>query len=84
MALNIKDAETGRLSRDLARLAGESVTQAVKIALGERLARERRRRGKTIDWSGLREKQEEMARIPIVDDRTSDVLLDYDDGGLPR
>jgi antitoxin VapB len=39
MALNIKDAETERLASEVARLAGESKTRAVKVALAERKAR---------------------------------------------
>lgn len=50
MALNIKDAETERLAAEVAELAGESKTRAVKVALQEhkeRLARRivRRDRG---------------------------------------
>lgn len=37
--LNIKDEETVRLARELASEMGESVTQAVRIALQERRAR---------------------------------------------
>lgn len=37
--LNIKDEETVRLARELAAELGESVTQAVRIALQERRAR---------------------------------------------
>ena len=39
MALNIKDAETERLASEVAKLAGESKTRAVKVALAERKAR---------------------------------------------
>src|SRR3546814_20522358 len=39
MALNIKDEETDRLARELAREAHESITVATRIALEERLAR---------------------------------------------
>jgi antitoxin VapB len=39
MALNIKDRETERLAAEVAALAGESKTRAVKIALQERRAR---------------------------------------------
>lgn len=39
MALNIKDAETERLAAEVAALAGESKTRAVKIALQERRRR---------------------------------------------
>jgi antitoxin VapB len=39
MALNIKDPETERLAAEVAALAGESKTRAVKVALQERRAR---------------------------------------------
>ena len=50
MALSIKTAEADELARSLARLTGETMTEAVTAALRERLARERARR--TMD-SGL-------------------------------
>jgi antitoxin VapB len=43
MALNIKDAETERLAAEVAALAGETKTRAVKVALEERRQRLRRR-----------------------------------------
>lgn len=42
MGLNIKNAETYRLARAVARLTGESMTRAVTVALRERLERVRR------------------------------------------
>jgi antitoxin VapB len=44
MALSIKTDEADRLARALARLTGETMTEAVTAALRERLARERARR----------------------------------------
>jgi antitoxin VapB len=44
MALSIKTAEADELARSLARLTGESMTEAVTAALLERPARERARR----------------------------------------
>ena len=41
MALSIKTEEADRLARDLARLTGETMTQAVTVALRERLERQR-------------------------------------------
>ena len=84
MALNIKDPQTDRLARQLADLTDESITDAVKTALRERLEREQRRRGKSIDWELLRAKQEEIAQLPVADRRDPDELLDYDETGLPR
>ena len=49
MALSIKTAEADALARNLARLTGESMTDAVTIALRERLARERARRESQAD-----------------------------------
>ncbi len=39
MALNIKDPEAERLAREVAALAGETKTRAVRIALAERKER---------------------------------------------
>jgi antitoxin VapB len=43
MALSIKTEEADRLARELAELRGESITQAVTVALREQCARERLR-----------------------------------------
>lgn len=42
MALNIKNEETCRLADELAQLTGETVTDAITVALRERLEREKR------------------------------------------
>ncbi len=44
MALSIDTTEADELAHSLARLTGESMTEAVIVALRERLARERARR----------------------------------------
>ena len=41
MALSIKTEEADRLARELSSLTGESMTEAVTVALRERLTRER-------------------------------------------
>ena len=69
--------------KDCARVV-DAFLDAVKAALRDRLEREQRRRGKKIDWALLRRKQEEIARLPIADDRSADQLLGYDEAGLPR
>ena len=84
MALSIKDPEADRLARALARRTGETLTQAVIIALRERLDREERREG------GVRDMVEEAmaigrhcAALPVRDSRAPDELLGYDERGLP-
>jgi antitoxin VapB len=47
MALSIKTVEADKLARALARLTGETLTEAVTAALRERLHRERARRAAT-------------------------------------
>ena len=44
MSLNINREQARRLAEELARLTGESLTEAVAEAIRERLERERRRR----------------------------------------
>lgn len=83
MALNIKDPETDSLVRQLAELTGENITDAVKKAVTDRLEQERRRRGKKIDLKRLRRIQAEAAKLPVVDGRSPDELLGYDEWGLP-
>ncbi|MGH6885730.1 MAG: type II toxin-antitoxin system VapB family antitoxin [Geminicoccales bacterium] len=85
MALSLEDAETDRLAREVAELTGESLTEAVRTALAERLEREWRRRGRA---KSLAERLDEIAlhcaRLPNYDPRTPDEIIGYDEYGLPR
>jgi antitoxin VapB len=47
MALSIKTREADQLARDLAKLTGETMTEAVTVALKERLEREKAARAET-------------------------------------
>lgn len=49
MALSIKSDEADRLTRELVRLTGETITEAITVALRERLARERATRKAAAD-----------------------------------
>ena len=84
MALNIKDPDTDRLVRQLASLTGESLTEAVQAAVRERLARERRRRGRAIDRDEVMRIARRIAARPVRDGRSPDEILGYDEHGLPR
>jgi antitoxin VapB len=83
MALSLKDAETDRLAREVAKLTGESLTEAVRTALAERLERERRKRGHA---KGLAERLDELAKecaaLPDYDTRTPEEIVGYDDKGI--
>jgi antitoxin VapB len=83
MALNIKSAEADRLARELAAITGESITEAVTRALESRLAQERRKqRGSREELrQALREISERCARYPVLDPRSDDEILGYNDIG---
>ncbi len=83
MAISIKDAETDRLARALAAVTGESLTEAIRRALHERLERESHRARRGID-AEVRRIQERVARLPIVDSRPASEILGYDEHGLPH
>ncbi|HEY7444116.1 MAG TPA: type II toxin-antitoxin system VapB family antitoxin [Vicinamibacterales bacterium] len=84
MAISLKDPEADRLARAVAARTGETLTEAIIVALRERLARlgGRRRRRRLRDE--LREIAERCARLPTLDARTAEEILGYDDEGLPR
>lgn len=83
MALNIKSPEADRLARELASLTGESITDAVTKALKERLARERRKHRSSREElrQALREIAERAASYPVLDPRSDDELLGYNEIG---
>lgn len=83
MPLNIKDAETHELARKLAELTGESLTKAVKHALAEKLAREKKARGRRELADALDQIALHCAGLPKRDTRTSDEIIGYDERGLP-
>lgn len=83
MALSIKNPDVDRLARQLARLTGESMTDAVHAAIRDRLEREQRRRGKAIDRARIDEIVAQLAALPVDDDRSPDELIGYDEHGLP-
>jgi antitoxin VapB len=84
VALNIRNAEAERLAARLARLTGQTKTQAVTEALRDRLdrltrGRRARRLADELDEIALR-----CAARPVRDRRTADDILGYDESGLPR
>ena len=83
MALSIKNPDVDRLARQLAHLTGETITEAVQVAIRDRLEREQRRRGKAIDRARIDEIVAQLAALPVVDDRSPDELIGYDEHGLP-
>ena len=82
MALNVKSPEADRLARELAAVAHESLTEAVTIALRERLGRLRHQQQSEI-VARLHKLSTWYAGLPVQDSWTPDELLGYDEHGLP-
>jgi antitoxin VapB len=84
MALNIRNEEAERLAAALAKLTGETKTEAVRKALKDRLVRVRRERAGRRLADELDEIAQHCARLPVADARTAEEILGYDENGLPR
>jgi antitoxin VapB len=81
-SLNIKDAETSALVRELARMKGQSLTEAVKEAVQNELTLARKRRSGTLA-EDLLAIGRRVSAYPVYDDRPLEEML-YDEGGLPK
>lgn len=84
MALSIKDEEADRLARALAKETGESLTEAIVIALRERLQRQKKRKSSASRLQRLRAVRLSMLELPVLDSRSEDEILGYDASGIPR
>ena len=84
MALNIRNPEVEELAETLARVTGETKTEAVRRALRDRLARLRRERAKRRLADELDVIARECAALPVRDSRSADEILGYDENGVPR
>ena len=79
MVLSIKSARADQLARDLAALTGESLTDVVVASLEARLDVERRRRRER----SLSDIVQRFRLLPVLDARTPDDIVAYDEDGLP-
>lgn len=84
MALSIKHPEADRLAREVARRTGTSLTEAVLTALREKLAREPGRTRKPRLSDELAAIRHRCAQLPVLDARSPDEILGYDEHGAPR
>ena len=80
MALHIDDPEADRLARELAELTHEPVDQAVTKALRHQLAREKELAQLLQD---VRRISDHFMSLPVLDHRTPDEIIGYDENGLP-
>ncbi|WP_419809011.1 type II toxin-antitoxin system VapB family antitoxin [Sphingomonas sp.] len=83
MGISIKHDEYERAIRQLATERGLSLTDAIGIAVRNELKRE----GTPVRFESylhqIREAQTIIATMPVLDPRTPDEILGYDEHGLP-
>jgi antitoxin VapB len=83
MALSLKNEETERLARELARQTGESLTQAVTLAVKERLERQQKasKREGRMEWlMKLTERTAPLLKDLPPSDKIGDLLFDKETG----
>jgi antitoxin VapB len=95
MPFTINDPEVERLARELAEATGEPVPAAVATALRERLQRARAGQGTpgggprpdsasdVRQFQSVEEIQAYVAALPVLDPRTPEEIVGYDEQGLP-
>ena len=84
MPLSIKMPEADRLARRLAETTGETISLAVLLAIRERLERvERKREEKQALIADLMAIAHHCASLPVLDTRTEDEIMGWDENGLP-
>lgn len=85
MPFHIRSNEADQALRELQALTGETLTEAVKKAIQERLDREKTRQSFHDEdpLMGMHEIWERLKLVPILDTRTDDEILGYGPDGLP-
>jgi len=80
MTLSIRHPDADRLARELAARTGETLTEAVIVALRERLARVQGRTRARHLRDELAAIRERVSTLPALDRRTTDEIVGYDEG----
>ncbi len=83
MGMNIKNPETHRLAKELARQRGETLTMAITIALKERLERGKQEKQpeSRLEWlMKLSEKTAPLMKDLPSSDQIGDLLFDKETG----
>jgi len=83
MPISIKNAQTELLTRKLAELTGETVSEAVRAAVAERYERLRRARGGRSLADELNAIALRCAGRPVISHLSADEIPGYDESGVP-
>ncbi len=82
MPLELRSAKTDALARELATATGEDIETAVERAIEERLERIPRR-PRVPRQSNIDAIFDRLARMPVLDTRTPEEIIGYDEHGVP-
>ncbi|CAM3111548.1 type II toxin-antitoxin system VapB family antitoxin [Asticcacaulis taihuensis] len=83
MPLNIKNDRAHDLARQIQQKTGESLTTAVIVALEERLRRVAPEEDKAARLARINEIIDRAASYQVLDNRTPEEIIGYDENGLP-
>jgi antitoxin VapB len=84
VALNIKNEETEKLARELARRRGQGITEVLTDVLRREVERERRRLRPDEIEARMRRIDEIVKRynsLPLLDTRSDDEIIGYNEQG---
>jgi len=84
MPISIRNPRTEQLAREVAQESHESITQAITLALEERLERIRGRRTANDTAQEILAISRRCRSLPNLDGRAADEILGYDDNGVPH
>ncbi len=83
MPISIRNEKAESLAREVAQETGESITQAITMALEERLARVRGSRTARSLVAEIMEISRRCSSLPTLDSRTDEEILGYGGNGTP-
>ena len=83
MALSIKNDEVEMLARKIANERGLTLTETIKAALKQYEQFSKPLRDNERMRREVRQIQNEVAALPVLDDRSPEEILGYDENGLP-
>ena len=84
MGITIEKAKAEKLAREVERLSGESLTEAIIHALEDRLEQLKARRAAATLTEEILRISQRCSALPELDERSPDEILGYDSRGVPK
>jgi antitoxin VapB len=78
--LYVKNPAAHSLAEKVSKKMGVTLTEAVIVSLQGQLSSQSR----PIDWKKVESIQKKIATLPVLDSRTDDEILGYDEFGISR